>query len=38
MKNKKFTTVMTAAVLACTVAVSGCGKPDNGGDDGGKRR
>ena len=26
---------MLAAVVACTVAVSGCGKPDNGGDDGG---
>ena len=35
MKNKKFATAMLAAVLACTVAVSGCGKPDNGGDDGG---
>lgn len=35
MKNKKFATVMLTAVMACTVAVSGCGKPDNGGDDGG---
>lgn len=26
---------MLTAVMACMVAVSGCGKPDNGGDDGG---
>ena len=35
MKNKKFAAVMLTAVMACMVAVSGCGKPDNGGDDGG---
>lgn len=30
MKNRKFATVMLAALMVCTVVVSGCSRTDNG--------